>query len=64
MWNHLLVAIALVLVLDGIIPFLAPEKFRRALAQLSQLPDQTLRVIGLLSMTFGIILLYVLRLIS
>ena len=64
MWNDLLVAVALVLVFEGIIPFLAPEKFRRALAQLSQLSNQALRIIGLMSMTLGIIFLYILRLIN
>lgn len=64
MWDDLLVAIALVLVLEGIIPFLMPEKFRRALTQFSKLPDQTLRIMGLVSMTLGIILLYILRLIK
>jgi len=64
MWNELLVAIALVLVFEGIIPFLAPDKFRQALAQLTQMPDQVLRIIGLASMSVGIIFLYILRLIN
>jgi len=64
MWNDLLVATALVLVVEGIIPFLAPEKFRKALVQLVQMPDQVLRMIGLASMTIGIIFLYVLRIIN
>lgn len=64
MWNDLLVAVALVLVFEGIIPFLAPEKFRQALSQLGKLSDQVLRVIGLVSMTLGIVLLYILRLIK
>ena len=64
MWNDLLAAVALVLVFEGIIPFLAPEKFRRALAQLSQLSNQALRIIGLVSMTLGTIFLYILRLIN
>lgn len=64
MWNELLVAVALVLVFEGIIPFIAPGKFRQTLAQLSQLSDQALRTIGLVSMTIGIIFLYVLRLIN
>jgi len=64
MWTNLLVAIALVLVLEGIIPFLAPEKFRQALVQLMQLSDQALRVIGLVSMTIGIIILYIIKLIA
>lgn len=64
MWNDILVAVALVLVFEGIIPFIAPDKFRQALAQLSQLSDQALRIIGLVSMTIGIIFLYILRLIN
>jgi uncharacterized protein YjeT (DUF2065 family) len=64
MWNELLVAIALVLVFEGIIPFLAPEKFRQALAQLVQMPDQALRMIGLASMTLGIVFLYILRILN
>ena len=64
MWNELLVAIALVLVFEGIIPFLAPEKFRQALAQLVQMSDQALRMIGLVSMTVGIAFLYILRILT
>jgi len=64
MWNDLLVAIALVLVVEGIIPFLAPEKFRQAMIRLVQMPDQVLRVVGLASMTIGIIILYILKLIN
>lgn len=64
MWNDLLVATALVLVVEGIIPFLMPEKFRKALVQLVQMPDQVLRMVGLASMTLGIIFLYVLKLIN
>ena len=61
MWSELLAAVALVLVLEGIIPFLAPEKFRQALAQLCQLSDRALRIMGLVSMALGIFFLYILR---
>lgn len=64
MWSDLLVVIALVLVLEGIIPFLAPEKFKQAMAQLSQLSGQALRIIGFVSMTLGIIFLYIIKLIK
>jgi len=64
MWNELLAAIALVLVIEGIIPFLAPDKFRQTMLKLTQLPDQVLRVIGLASMTLGIVILYILRIIN
>lgn len=61
MWNELLVAVALVLVLEGIFPFLAPEKFKQALSQLDELSGQTLRIAGLASITIGVLLLYILR---
>jgi len=64
MWSDLLVVIALVLVFEGIIPFLAPEKFRQAMVQLSQLSGQALRIIGFVSMTLGIVFLYIIKLIK
>lgn len=64
MWNEILAAVALVMILEGIIPFLAPDKFRQTMAKLTQMPDQVLRVIGLASMTLGIVVLYILRIIN
>ncbi|MFK7814783.1 MAG: DUF2065 domain-containing protein [Gammaproteobacteria bacterium] len=64
MWNEILVAIALVLILEGIIPFLSPDKFRQAMARLMQMPDQVLRMVGLASMTVGIVFLYILRILN
>lgn len=53
----LLLALALMLVIEGILPFIAPriwrETFRRAIA----LADGQIRFIGLASMCVGIILL-------
>ncbi|MDE0250118.1 MAG: DUF2065 family protein [Gammaproteobacteria bacterium] len=62
MWDDLFSAIALVLVLEGIIPFLAPEKFRQTLSLIGQLSSRSLRVAGLVSMVIGIIVLYLVRL--
>ena len=62
MWDELFVAFALVLVLEGIIPFLAPEKFRQTLSWIGQLSSRSLRVSGLVSMVIGIIILYLVRL--
>ena len=58
MWEHILPALALVLVIEGILPFLSPKRWREAMSQAAQLPDATLRVLGLVSMLAGIILLY------
>lgn len=46
------------LVIEGVIPFLNPTAFRRALFQMAAMQDQQLRIMGLLSMVMGVILLY------
>jgi uncharacterized protein YjeT (DUF2065 family) len=58
MWNELWVAMALMLVLEGIIPFLSPEAFRRMLVTVLQMDDRSLRIAGLVSMLAGVGLLY------
>ena len=61
MWNDLLAAIALLLVIEGILPFLNPQGLRKTLLTMSQLDDRTLRLIGLISMVAGVGLLYIVR---
>jgi uncharacterized protein YjeT (DUF2065 family) len=60
-WSDLLAALALYLVLEGIMPFLNPAALRRALASFAKLGDGQLRVLGLLSMLAGLALLYFVR---
>ncbi|MFQ5937296.1 MAG: DUF2065 domain-containing protein [Acidiferrobacterales bacterium] len=59
MWRDLGAAVALLLVLEGIFPFLSPSGMRRALQTISQMSDQPLRFAGLASMLLGLVLLYV-----
>ena len=61
MWHDLLVAFALVLVLEGIVPFLNPQTMRRAMLALAQMNDSTLRFAGLTVMVVGCLLLYAVR---
>ncbi len=61
MWHELGVAIALVLIIEGIFPFINPDGMRRTLLAISQLPDQPLRFAGLTSMLIGLVLLYVIK---
>jgi uncharacterized protein YjeT (DUF2065 family) len=61
MWNELLAAFGLMLVLEGILPFLNPRALRQTLLRIAQLEDHLLRVIGLLGMTLGLLVLYFLR---
>ncbi|WP_220811561.1 DUF2065 domain-containing protein [Pseudomonas paralcaligenes] len=61
MWQELGIAFCLMLVLEGILPFLYPQRWRRAVTQLAQLPDRRLRLMGLISMLLGTALLYLLH---
>lgn len=61
MWQDILTALCLVLVIEGLMPFLSPGRWRGALAQLSQLDDRSVRLIGLASMLLGTLLLYWVR---
>jgi len=60
-WNDLLAALALVLVIEGVVPFLNPQSLRRMLETVSQLDDRTLRIVGLVSMILGVLLLTIVR---
>ncbi len=54
-------ALALVLVLEGVLPFLAPVRWKEAVQALAQLADGQLRMIGLGSMVVGLLLLWWVR---
>jgi hypothetical protein len=58
MENYWLAALGLMLVLEGIMPFLFPESWRQTLSKLSQLQDGQMRFIGLSLMMSGLLLIY------
>lgn len=60
-WQDLLAACALVLVLEGIMPFLSPAIAKRVAANVVEINDQSLRLAGLTSMIAGLGLLYLVR---
>ncbi len=60
-WHELAIAFCLMLVLEGIIPFLYPQRWRRLVAQLAQIDDGSLRLIGLFSMLLGTGALYLIH---
>ncbi len=57
MTSTLLMAFALMLVLEGLMPFIAPAAWRETFRRLIQLSDGQIRFIGLTSMLVGLILL-------
>nr|VFJ46640.1 MAG: hypothetical protein BECKFW1821A_GA0114235_101340 [Candidatus Kentron sp. FW] len=61
MWHDFLVAVSLVLVIEGVMPFLSPERTRKTLEMMLQMNNGALRFMGLSSMVLGVILLYILK---
>ncbi len=61
MWQDLLTAGALVLVIEGILPFINPQAYRRAILSMAELDDRMLRIGGLLSMLLGTALVFLIR---
>ena len=61
MLSTLLLAFALMLVLEGLLPFLAPKVWRSGFRRMTELADGQLRFLGLSSMLVGLILLVVFK---
>ena len=53
----LLMALALMLILEGILPFLAPTLWRDTFRRITQMTDGQIRFVGLSSMLVGLLLL-------
>jgi len=62
MGTTLLMAVALMLVIEGLLPFLAPSLWRETFRRLMQLTDGQIRFFGLTSMLAGLLLLFLSRL--
>ena len=57
-WQVLPVALALVLIIEGILPFISPTRWRVMIATVAQMDDRVIRNFGLGSMMLGLLLLY------
>lgn len=60
-WHQLAVAFALIFVVEGMMPFLAPGRWRRMVQVMADLDDRTMRGMGLFSMLLGLTLLYLIN---
>lgn len=61
MSNTLLTALALMLVIEGVLPFLVPAIWRETFRRLTEMSDGQIRFIGLTSMVAGVLLLFLVR---
>jgi uncharacterized protein YjeT (DUF2065 family) len=57
MLNTLLIALGLMLVLEGLLPLLAPQVWRETFLRITKLADGQLRFMGLASLLVGLVLI-------
>ena len=60
-WTEILTALALVFVIEGMLPFISPAKYRQMVAEITRLSDNSIRNVGLIVMIAGLLLLYFVR---
>ena len=63
-WEFVLAAIALVLMLEGLVALLNPDLARRMMLRMIELPTSQFRMMGLIAVTLGVLLLYLTRWLS
>jgi uncharacterized protein YjeT (DUF2065 family) len=61
MWQDILTAISLYLIIEGMIPFIGPNLFRQSVMRIAQMDDNGLRITGLTVASVGVIMLYIVR---
>ena len=61
MWHDLAIALSLVLVIEGVLPFLSPRSWREMVIQVAGLTNRQLRIMGLVSMLVGLGLMTILK---
>ncbi|MGI9249317.1 MAG: DUF2065 domain-containing protein [Woeseiaceae bacterium] len=60
-WSEILTALALVFVIEGMLPFISPSKYRQMVTEITRLSDSHIRNIGLVVMIAGLLLLFLVR---
>lgn len=60
-WPDFAAALGLLLVIEGILPFLSPTSLRRTYEHLTSMSDSALRVAGATSMVAGLAVLWLVR---
>jgi uncharacterized protein YjeT (DUF2065 family) len=57
-WNTFIAALGLYLVFEGLMSFASPDAFKQLLKQIIEMPSSSLRTIGAVSISIGLLLLY------
>lgn len=60
-WHELAVAFCLMMVIEGILPFIAPQRWRKMVQMIAEVDDRNMRTMGLISMLIGTGVLYLIN---
>ena len=60
-WTEILTALALVLVIEGLLPFASPGRYRQMVAQIVGMSDNNIRTVGFVVIVIGLALLFIVR---
>ena len=60
-WGDLLAALALVMIIEGLVPFIRPRGYKNTMQQLTSMPESTLRGIGFGMILCGVVYMYFVR---
>jgi len=61
MWQDILTAVSLFLIIEGMVPFIGPEFYRQAVVRIAQMDDNSLRLTGLTIASVGVVMLFIVR---
>jgi|TARA_B100001765_G_scaffold197696_1_gene148541 hypothetical protein len=56
-FKELFIAISLVLILEGLIPFISPSLYKRTLLQMLEISESSIRIMGLFLIILGVIII-------
>jgi len=56
-WQEILTVVSILFIIEGLIPFISPSKYKNFVSSMSKLNTNNLRILGFISMIFGVLLL-------
>jgi uncharacterized protein len=59
--SDLVTALGLVLIIEGLVYAAAPARFKAMMARLEEIPDETLRMGGLIAVALGVAIVWLAR---
>ncbi|MEN8170041.1 MAG: DUF2065 domain-containing protein [Pseudomonadota bacterium] len=60
-WSDLWPALALVMVIEGLLPAISPRAYRKAMLSMAQMDSRSIRITGLVSMIAGALFIYIMK---